>query len=238
MYSIQNLHYGFRRRANKVESLQNRNFLVEQIDDYLNEALIIYVKEMSRLFEVNQEYIDNLRQLVKSEQQALISNTTNMYVEANLPLDYYKLVKKYAIAIRDNCSDQRRMRLYSIQADDEENMLVDPLYKPSFVWGETAYRLIDNKIKIWTNSDFNINEVIIDYIYKHPRLGNPIDSRNGTYTLPDGTLAVQQDLILDSTNQPEVIMDIAVLNAYMDMSDPAYQVKLQKIINKENYVNK
>lgn len=237
MYSVQNLHYGFRRRANKVESLQNRNFYVEHIDDYLDEATTIYIREISKMFEVDQTKIDDIRQLVKSE-IVLPITTFDKYVLAALPDDYYRMAKKYALANRSDCKDTKRMRLYFVQSDDEENFLSDELYKPSFVWNETGCRLVGNDMKVWTNNEFTISGVVIDYIFKHPRIANPQDSRNGTYNLPDGTIAVQQDLILDSTNQPECIMDIAVLLAYMDISDPAYQVKLQKIINAQNYVNK
>ena len=230
MYSIKDLHYGFRRRANKIESLQNRNFYVEQIDDYLNEALSVFVREIGMEIETNQHRIDDLRQLVKSEVQ--VSPTTYpTYVEAALPSDYYRLMKSYSTASNPSCGSTRRLIHYAVQSDDEETLLRDPLYKPDFFWGETAYRLIGNNIRVYTNGEFNIDLVTLDYLSKHPRLGNPDDSRNGTYTLPNGTVATQQDLILDSTNQPESIMDIAVLLAYMDISDPNYQIKLNKILN-------
>lgn len=237
MYSIKDLHFGFRRRANKVESLQNRNFFVEQIDDYLNEALKTYMREVSKLAEYDQTRIDELRQLIKSD--VLISPVTyDKYVQGTLPTDYYRLLKKYALATSPTCEGTKRMKLFSVQADDEENLLTDALYKPSFEWGETACRLIGNDIRVWTNDEFGIVQIGLDYISTHPRLGNPEDSRNGAYNLPNGSAASQQDLILDSTNQPECIMDIAVLSAYMDIGDPAYQVKLQKIINTQNYVYK
>lgn len=230
MYNIKDLHYGFRRRANKIESLQNRNFFVEQIDDYLNEALTIYVRTKLSSVEKTQEDIDDLRQLVKSE-QSLVLAPQSTYVDAELPSDYLRLIKSYSYAQTPTCTGARRLSHYSLQADDEEAFLKDPLYKPSFDWSETGYRLIDNVMRVYTDGIFTINDVKIDYLYKHPRLGNPDDSRNGTYTLPNGAVAIQQNLLLDSTNQPEIIMDIAVLNAYMDISDPNYSIKLNKIIN-------
>ena len=230
MYSIKDLHYGFRRRANKIESLQNRSFFVEQIDDYLNEALTIYVIETSKLFELDQSLIDDLRQLVKYDVE-VTPTTLGKSVEGTLPSDYFRLVRSSSLASSALCSGTRKMRHYAIQSDDIETFLADPLYKPDYYWGETAYRLLQDKIIVYTNGEFTINMIYIDYISKHPRLGNPEDSRNGTYTLPSGVIAVQQDLILDSTNQPEKIMDIAVLNAYMDISDPNYQIKLNKILN-------
>jgi len=237
MYSIKDLHYGFRRRANKIESLQNRSFFVEQIDDYLNEALTTYIIETSKLFELEQSLIDDLRQLIKYNVE-LVPTAQPNHAEAVLPLDYFRLVRSSSIATNPSCSGTRIMSHYAVQSDDVETLLKDPLYKPDYYWGETAYRLLQDKIIVYTNGDFTINLINIDYISKHPRLGNPEDSRNGTYSLPNGTIATQQDLILDSTNQPEKIMDIAVLNAYMDISDPNYQIKLQKIISSTNYVNK
>lgn len=230
MYSVKDLHYGFRRRANKIESLQNRNFYVEQIDDYLNEALSVFVREVGMEIETNQHRIDDLRQLVISEVN-LSPVASTKYVEAVLPTNYYRLMKSYSLATKSSCTTTRRMVHYAVQSDDEENLLIDPQYKPDFFWGETAYRIIGDKIRVYTNGEFDINTIVVDYLSKHPRLGNPDDSRNGTYTLPNGTVAAQQDLILDSTNQPEVIMDIAVMLAYMDISDPNYQIKLNKILN-------
>ena len=230
MYSIKDLHYGFRRRANKVESLQNRNFYVEQIDDYLNEALTTYIRRKLATVEKEQEDIDDLRQLVKSEVSLSLTQSLN-FVDASFPTDYLRLLKSYSFASSSNCTIQKRLAHYSLQADDEEAFLKDPLYKPSYEWGETGYRIIDNVMRVYTNNEFVVSDVKIDYLYKHPRLGNPLDSRNGTYTLPNGVVAIQQDLILDSTNQPDIIMDIAVLNAYMDISDPNYSIKLNKLLN-------
>jgi hypothetical protein len=230
MYSVKDLHYGFRRRANKVETLQNRNFFVEQIDDYLNEALTIYVRSKMQSVEKDQDDIDDLRQLIKSEVQLLLQ-IEELYTNGTLPIDYYRLLKSYSIATSKQCSQPKRLSHYSVQADDEESFLKDELYKPSYEWGETGYRIIDNVIRVYTNNEFDITNIVIDYLYKHPRIANPEDSRNGTYTLPSGVVAIQQDLILDSTNQPEIIMDIAVMNAYMDISDPNYSIKLNKLIN-------
>ena len=229
MYSIKDLHYGFRRRANKIESLQNRSFYVEQIDDYLNEGLNIYISEMCKSLELDQSFIDKLRQLINYEYTLTPVNTGDS-AEAVLPINYYRLMRSYSIATKPSCSTKRKMTHYAVQTDDLDPLLSDPDYEPNFDWSETAYRLVQDKIIVYTKG-FTIDEIVIDYIQKHPRLGNPEDSRNGTYTLPSGIVATQQDLILDSTTQPDQIMDIAVMAAYMDISDPNYQIKLNKILN-------
>lgn len=69
---------------------------------------------------------------------------------------------------------------------------------------------------------------------EHPRLGNPINRRNGSYNLPDGTAAQQQNLILSNRNQDNIITDIATLLVSIDTTDSSYQLKLNKLI--QNYV--
>ncbi|HMT02020.1 MAG TPA: hypothetical protein PKD00_01710 [Burkholderiales bacterium] len=230
MYSVKDLHYGFRRRVNKIESLQNRNFYVEQIDDYLNEATLIFVSEVAEQFEYSQHYTDDLRQLIKYDVSTALINA-DIYTEATLPPDYYRILKSYSFAVTDKCTIPRRMQHYYTQSDDVEAFLADELYNPNFEWAETGIRLAGNNLLVYHDNKFSIQDVKLDYISRHPRIANPSDSIGGSYTLPNGTVAVQQDLILDSTNQPEKIMDIAALLAYMDISDPNFQTKLSKIIN-------
>jgi hypothetical protein len=82
MYDINLMHYGFRRRANKVDSLQNRNFYVEQIDDYLNEALNSYVNELLKVAEYNKSVDDSLQVLLKTDTLLPIGDVTAKIVKA------------------------------------------------------------------------------------------------------------------------------------------------------------
>lgn len=232
MYPIENSHYDFKRRINKVDSLQNINFYVEQIDAYLNEALFIFIEEMLKLAEIDQNVMEALSNLIESEHTLLSLTTEPLRILAQLPTDYYRLLNSYSYI--DSC--KARINHYPIQHDDINAFLTDPNYKPSLLWRETGYQLEKGKIIVWTNGEFSIDKVVISYIKRHPRLGNPNGSRNGAYNLPDGTPAQQQGLLLDNKRQYDIIADIAVLNASIDTSNPDYQIKLNKIL--QNYVSK
>lgn len=231
MYSIKNLHYLFRRKINKVDSLQNKNFFVEQIDSYLNEALLIFIESILKFAESDQNKIEYINQLI--ENQILEGGITqDKYVDFLLPVNYYRHLNSYSIV--DRCDAE--LNHYPVQYDDLNYFLNDTYYSPSIEWRETGYYLVNDKIRIYTNNDFGILKVVLNYIKKHPLLGNPENSRLGAYTLPDGSSAVQQDLLLDNRNQFDIISDIAVLIASIDMTDQNYQIKLNKIL--QEYVSK
>ncbi len=228
MYSPENLHFEFKQKVNKVDSLQNRNFFVEQIDHYLNEALNIFIEEVLKLAEADQNKIEYIGQLIKEE--ILTGTATALNYVFDLPSDYYRHLN--SMSIEKECKSL--ISHYPVQHDDLNAFLSDPLYKPSLEWRETGYQLQGNKLIVWTNGEFDIDNVKITYVKKHPRIANPIQSRNGTYNLPDGTLAVQQGLLLDSRRQFNTITDIAALNVHIDIYDSNYQTKLNKLIT--NYV--
>lgn len=234
MYDIKSLHYGFRRRANKVDSLQNRNLYVEQIDDYLNEALNLYINEMLKVSEINRTIEDNLRVLIKNNAElSVVDISDNQYVLVELPNDYLRHIRNYSKARAYCCSTQSTIKHYRIQGDDESAYMEDPLYKPSYLYRETGYRITGNHIKVLTG-ELIIDKVYLDYYGKHPRLGNPENARNGNYNLPDGTPAVQQSLLFDNPRQADVIMDIAVLAAHTDMNSEAAKSQLSKLTQTSN----
>jgi hypothetical protein len=227
MYPVESLHYGFRLHKNIIDSEQRANFSVEQIDVYLNEALNLYIATIVEQVEYNQKRLDDLRPLVVRELQLEIDSTDTVKTTFKLPKDYYRRLRSFSIA--ENCSTV--IAHIPCQLDDLDNYLKDSNYKPSLVWGETIVYLHGNLIDVYHQGDFNPTVTKMDYIKTHPRLANPEKSRAGQYNLPDGTAAVQQGLLLDTTNQPDIIVEIAVLNASMDTSSQEYQLRLNKLFN-------
>lgn len=228
MYDINLMHYGFRRRANKVDSLQNRNFYVEQIDDYLNEALNSYVNELLKVAEYNKSVDDSLQVLLKTDTLLPIEDVTNSIVKATLPVDYLRHVRSYSKASAECCNVVQDIKHYRIQGDDENAYIEDPLYKPSYLYRETGYRIVGNTLRI-LKGELDIQQVFMDYYAKHPRLGNPNNARTGAYNLADGTPAVQQSLLFTNPKQADIIMDLAVLASYVDTNNPTFQNQVSKM---------
>jgi len=227
MYPIESLHYGFRLHKNIIDSEQRSNFSVEQIDVYLNEALTLYIAIVAEQAEYNQKRLDDLRPLIVREASLISDSSDTEKTSFRLPADYYRRLRSFSIS--ENCPNV--ISHIPCQLDDLDNYLKDSNYKPSLSWGETVVYLHGNLIDVYHQGQFNPVITKMDYIKKHPRLGNPEKSRAGSYNLPDGTAAVQQGLLLDTTNQPDIIVEIAVLNASMDTSSQEYQLRLNKLFN-------
>ena len=73
--TISEMHYDFKKKLNKVDSEQNRNLLVPEIDWALNEAQELFIKMVAEPrqrsflgFEKSQRTIDDIRTIVESEQ--------------------------------------------------------------------------------------------------------------------------------------------------------------------------
>lgn len=227
MYPIETLHYSFRLHKNIVDSEQRSNFSVEQIDVYLNEALNLYIATVSEQVEYNQRRLDDLRPLVVREYPLELASYDNEKHTFRLPKDYYRRIR--GISFADNCPNI--ISHIPCQLDDLDNYLKNKDYKPSLAWGETVTYLHGDFLDVYHLGEFTPSVTKLDYIKRHPRLGNPDKSRAGEYNLPDGTPAVQQNLLLDTTNQPDIIVEIAVLNASMDTSSQEYQLRLNKLFN-------
>jgi len=70
-------------------------------------------------------------------------------------------------ACHDCCKD-RRMTVYLAEEGNLNQLLRDKAKKPSFDWAETFATLIDNKIHVYTNDEFEISDASLTY-YRQPR---------------------------------------------------------------------
>ena len=72
---IRELHYSFKMKMNKIDSNQNRSFLIPEIDFLLNEAQLLFTEwcynprriPLKSGFEVNQGMIDDLQAITVNE---------------------------------------------------------------------------------------------------------------------------------------------------------------------------
>ena len=69
MFSIKNAEYKFKQHANKVDGLRNANFLIPQMDEYIYEALIIYIENICTQLEYNQKRKDKKRSCIDINNQ-------------------------------------------------------------------------------------------------------------------------------------------------------------------------
>lgn len=244
--TIQELHYDFKYKIDKIDSLQRENFLPAEIDWILNEAIKIIVKQRfgisnsKRLgFEGNQKRIQDLKTLqIKcptSIQPAVIPSVVSTGVYelklTDLAYDFLFLTRVTAKIAKTGCGS-KIARVKELQHDDlNDVLLANPFYKPSFEWAELPVnfgrtdQVADSKgsMYFYTLGEFTIQEIYPEYL-KFP---NKISI--GGYTYLDGTPAVQTECDLPEELHSEIV-DLAVSEAARIISDPNFlQIKQAKL---------
>tara|TARA_R110000772_G_scaffold156359_3_gene267439 strand:+ start:646 stop:1386 length:741 start_codon:yes stop_codon:yes gene_type:complete len=240
--TVQDMHYEFKVKLNKVASGNYPNLLIPEIDWYLNEAQEIFVKQRYGAtnntksgFETSQKRIDDLRALVT---QAVIPAIAEAFPDlgmtqaygCSLPGDYMFLIRSKAVSTKGSCSE-RYLSCIQSQHDDLNNILTDPFYSPSFEWAETPIVFTNtpsgSDLVGFTDGTFLISNFVLDYI-KHPQRIQFPSGVGGSYQLPDGT-AVNADANSElAQHTHHEIVDIAVMLASGDMDNPNVQTKMMK----------
>ena len=225
--NIRQMHYDFKKKFNKVDSQQNRNMLVPEIDWVLNEASEIIVKMIAqpRLknqfgFELNQRSIDDIRTIVRTREEVSIVDNV-----ATLPADYWHFLRGRLKMAKGKC--KREGVLYVQQHDDEFEESV--LHKSSFEWEHVNGLFNENGIKVFTDGTFTNEMLYLSYLRKLNYIHNAQDFRGGSYAIPGGaTLTGSLNSELPDHLHREIV-DLAVLIATGETNSPEYQVRKDKL---------
>lgn len=223
-----------RRRIQRLNTDYSKKLTVPILDQMINEALQISVKNSLILFEVRDDIAVNLEPLMVRD-KVLPVVLQNGKVQAELPSDQTKILRILAKASKPKC-DEKVLIVRRIQHQKLSEALRSPFLKPSFEWEETIGLLNTNKKLDVYQDGFSISEIMIDYIKKHPRITTASLAEDGQYEDADGTI-INEDagLLLDSADQMRVICDIAALIAMRDVGDSQdYQTQLNKILFTQN----
>lgn len=237
--TVQDMHYDFKQKLNKIDSQKNRNLYVPEIDWKLNEAQEVLVKLIAqpRLqkelgFEVNQRTIDDIRSIVVDQKPAdavvpTEFDTTSFI--ATLPTDYWFYIKSVIYCDKGDCKDVRMNRVVQVQHDDEheENFFSSS----SFEWREVNVRFNKDGLRIFTDSTFKPVKILYEYLKQPKLIHNAADYTGGTYnTLSGQILTGRQNCELPVGLHREIV-DMAVKITAGDLSLPDYMVKKDKLAN-------
>jgi len=229
--TIKDMHYDFKKKLNKVDSQQNRNLLIPEIDWSLNEAQELFVKMIAEPrmksylgFEKSQRNTDDIRTLVVNNKTLTMTNPLPGYKSYNLPEDYWHFVSATSEIVKGNC--EAKARVYIRQQDDDfEN---SPFDKSSFEWRTLNAVFVDNRLRVY-NDDFGIKEMYLNYIKKPSYIHNAEDFQSGEYRLPNGTLLTGSvDCELPEHTHREIV-DIAVMLVSGELQLADYQIKFNKV---------
>lgn len=208
-----------KQRINKLASNDYDNILPWQIIEAFNKAQVDWCRRnlqgtnMSKQGdESSKRRIDDLQVLLKDEKLAMVKKDV-YYISPTIPTDYLEFKRVSSKATTD-CCPARSMTVYLTEEANIDLTLKDVNKKPSFSWGETVCTFAGNKLKIYTNGEFDIEEAVLVY-YKQPRkiqIKGISDPYTGQVSLVDVECEFKDDLV-------EVLIDECVKILAGDLED-------------------
>jgi len=161
-----------KQRINKLDSQDYDNIECWQIVEAFNKAQVEWSRRQLHGINVVKEG-DEQSTRRKDDLQVLLNKATltnaidkGDYSFVNIPENYLQW-KRVDVFAQKDCCDKRRMVIYLAEEGNVSILLRDKLKQPSFEWAETFATLINNDINIYTNGEFNIQEVEFTY-YRQP----------------------------------------------------------------------
>ena len=163
-----------KQRLNKLDSQDYDNIECWQFVEAFNKAQVEWCRRNlhgGNMYkegdELSKRRIDDLQPLLI--ELSLTGIVTDTYFETNnFPVNTYLEYKRVSTSATDECcTDPRSMTVYLAEEANVNLLLRDPLKNPDFEWGETFCTMLDNKIRIYKNTKFNIVNPILTY-YRKP----------------------------------------------------------------------
>ena len=226
--TIEQQHYDFKMKLNKIDSQQYRNLIIPQIDWLLNEAQELFVKMVAnpRLaiqygYEIGNRTLMDIRTIVVEEEP--LTPILNTII---LPEKFWLYVSSYSIIEKDGC-EKKSLKTYIRQ--HKEDFESSPFDESSFKWKTVNGVFNENGIRLFAE-DFNIKVFFLSYIRKLKYIHNAKDFRGGMYNLPGESVPLEGSVsceLPESTHRE--IVDIAVLLATGQLQIPDYQIKKDKL---------
>lgn len=224
--TIEEMHYDFKKKLNKVDSQENRNLLIPEIDWVLNEALTIFISNNASPktksysgFEKTQRNIDDIYPLVIRDKSIPVTNN-----KVILPEDYMFYISSEVLANKDECSDKCRV----IIQQQDDRFEEDPFTKSSFEWREVNAIFTNEGIQLFSNN-FTNEVLLLSYIKKHPYVCYPLGFTDEGYMLPSGKILNENVNCILPEHTHSLIVDIAVAITSGEIGLPETQLKFQKL---------
>jgi hypothetical protein len=219
-----------KQRVNKLSSQDYDNIECWQIVEAFNKGMITWCREKiapktaTPGNDQSVRSIDDLQVLVKTE-KLLTVNRGNYYESELLPEDFMEYKRVTLISSNSCCDKPKKMITYLVEESNIDIILNDELKKPNYEWGETVVTVVDNKLRIYTNGEFSIDECTLTY-YRLPEKIQILDCVN-PYTFNTSTVDIECEFKEDIT---ELLIDICAQIISGDIeSTNQYQRLNQKI---------
>lgn len=211
--------YAFRQYYDRYEG--QRSPALDIVDEcfHIDQAIQRFIETSIKLAETNSLYRNDLRVLERKYVGLKLVERKDDYIVAEYPSDYLKLLRASVYIDKENCGNKVISATIG-QSDDLNYLLSNVHWKPSFGWEQTIADEADKGLYVWSNGDFNIKDVIIDYYRKHIRFQCPSLAKEGKYFIGGGTDLVSDDTGIELPNNTlHKIIQIAVILAHTNQNN-------------------
>lgn len=230
--TVQDMHYDFKMKLNKLDSQQNKNFIIPEVDWLLNEAQDIFIKLIAEPrvyaplygFDLNNRNIDEIKDIIVRDKEVVVNS-----LKAQLPTDYIFYIKSKALATKGKCKDVECDVFMPKYKSSFDRSLFDT---SSFEW-RIVNAVLDSEGISFLVNDFNITKFLLTYLRQPKYIHFAEGFRNKEYKTPGGELLKgKSDCELSNITHSQIV-DIAVMLASGQINSPDYQLKKEKLkINK------
>lgn len=223
------LQLKIKQRLNKLDSQDYDNIECWKIIEAFNKGQIEWCRR--QLHGTNQHQsgdeqtkrrIDDLQILLKGTPLTFIAQDS-YYESEPLPVDYLEFKRVDIVASKDCCKkNPKKMVVYLTEENNVSLLLRDELRRPNYEWAETFCTLVSNKIRVYTNGEFQVDKLNLMY-YRKPvniQIQNCADPYTGQISLIDLPSEFKDDIVeLLIDNAASIIAgDIESMNQYNRLS--------------------
>lgn len=193
-------------RLNKLDSKDYDNLQCWQIVEAFNKGMVELCRENTRGINITREgdsqsisRIDDLQVLLTTTPKLVLIDQ-GIYYQTKVtdwPKDYLRYNGIDATIVRDCCEEPKAVNFYLGEEANTTIYLRDSNKKPSYEWGESFLTITGNKLNLYHDKQFEINEAFFTY-YKQPRrieITGCKDPYTGLIPTVDVECEFQDDLI-------------------------------------------
>lgn len=159
-------------RANKLDSLDYDNIECWQIAEAYNKVQIEWSRKVVQGYNLRKQgdeaskfSIDDLQLLLVDT--PIVITKRDGYYESDILPDNYLWWKRVQADTLMECCPARRLKIHLSETANIDDMLDDEFKRPSAEWGDTFAVLIGNRIRIYTNNEFDVQDARLIY-YRRP----------------------------------------------------------------------
>ena len=182
-----------KQRLNKLDSEDWDNIQCWQIQEAFNKAQREWVRRQVDGINQKREGREASSQKIADLQNLLVTWTDGYvnkglyYESCDFPSDYIVFARISAKAKKDDCCPARRLVIYQAQESDVDVLLKDVNKNPNFDWAETFATFFGNKVRIYTDYKFELEDIEVIY-YRKPvtiQIQGCTDTETGITSIAD-----------------------------------------------------